>query len=204
MDGKLLTTPSRIMWMITHGDIPAGQYVVTTCGIRNCVNPAHLKTEIATKVIDSLETKFWKRVIKTDGCWLWTGAITTFGYGHIHLGMGKFRDAHRVSWGLHNGDVPEGLSVLHHCDNPPCTRPDHLFVGTQADNVEDMDRKGRRVNAQPIGEKHWKSRVTENDILTMRHLRSAGVPISKLAEQFKMSYRNAWVIVTRRGWRHIS
>lgn len=204
MDGKLHTTPSRIMWMITYGEIPFGQYVVTTCEVRHCVNPAHLKMEAATKLIDSLEAKFWKRVIKTDGCWLWTGALDNCGYGQIHLGMGKHCRAHRASWEIHNGGIAGGLDVLHHYDNPPCTRPDHLFLGTQADNVADMDKKGRRVNAPLLGMKHWRSKITDDDVRSMRSLKASGVSTGEIAEQFNINRSHAWWIVAGRGWRHIA
>lgn len=93
----------------------------------------------------SLEDRFWPRVQKTDGCWLWTGPKNQFGYGHMNSGRyhGNVRSSHRVSWLIHFGPIPPGLFVLHRCDNPPCVRPDHLFLGTQSDNLADMRAKGR-------------------------------------------------------------
>jgi hypothetical protein len=92
-----------------------------------------------------LEERFWQRVAVSDGCWEWTGTRDKDGYGEISrpgTNAGKVR-AHRLSWELHNGDVPEGLWVLHRCDNPPCVRPDHLFVGDYLANIRDMMEKGR-------------------------------------------------------------
>lgn len=87
---------------------------------------------------------FWERVEKTDGCWLWTGHRNAQGYGTLWFHGNSWR-AHRLAWHLTNSGVPEGLDVLHHCDNPPCVRPDHLFLGTDRDNVDDRERKGRNV-----------------------------------------------------------
>ena len=83
---------------------------------------------------------FWSRVSRTESCWLWTGPVDRKGYG-LHGGRGL---AHRISWEMANGRaVPEGLFVLHHCDNPPCVNPAHLYDGTHQDNVNDMVARGR-------------------------------------------------------------
>lgn len=85
--------------------------------------------------------RFWSKVNKTDECWLWTRGRTKQGYGTFSLD-GKTHNAHRLAWLFTYGD-PGELQVLHRCDNPPCVRPDHLFLGTVADNMKDRDAKGR-------------------------------------------------------------
>jgi hypothetical protein len=78
-----------------------------------------------------------------DGCWEWKGRRYASGYGVVAIAPGYREATHRVSWRAHFGLIPEGMSVCHHCDNPPCVRPDHLFLGTALDNMRDAQRKGR-------------------------------------------------------------
>ncbi len=89
------------------------------------------------------ETRFWAKVGKTEGCWLWKGRRTESGYGHFGIRSGKMCRAHRFSFELAYGPIPSGMYICHHCDNPPCVRPDHLFVGTNSDNAKDAIAKGR-------------------------------------------------------------
>lgn len=89
--------------------------------------------------------RFWPKVDKSGECWVWTASRDRTGYGKFGRGGGKrgWTKASRVSWEIHFGPVPDGLWVLHRCDNPPCVRPDHLFLGTCGDNNRDTASKGR-------------------------------------------------------------
>lgn len=89
--------------------------------------------------------RFWEKVRKSDGCWEWTAGRLGGRYGDFMVGVGDHRSAHRYSWELHFGPIPVGMNVCHHCDNPGCVRPDHLFIGTQKDNLRDMQGKGRKA-----------------------------------------------------------
>jgi len=99
----------------------------------------------------SLEDRFWSFVTKTPTCWLWTGCTDHFGYGWISE-KGKPEKAHRISFRIHNGPIPKGKQVLHTCDDPPCTRPDHLYLGTHKDNMKDMADRGRMARGENAGQ----------------------------------------------------
>ena len=97
---------------------------------------------------------FWTSVHFGPSCWEWMASRQAFGHGTKWIG-GSVRLAHRIAWESENGSIPDGLCVCHRCDNPRCVRPDHLFLGTRADNTADMDRKGRRIPANR-GKTHCK------------------------------------------------
>jgi hypothetical protein len=97
----------------------------------------------------TIEERFWRKVNKTETCWLWVGASDGGGYGMIGLD-GKMAKAHRLSWIMSNGPIPEGQWVLHHCDTPACVRPDHLFLGDRQANMDDMVAKGRADRTKKI------------------------------------------------------
>jgi hypothetical protein len=98
--------------------------------------------------------RFWARVVKSDGCWLWQGNTTPDGYGLVHCGRrpdGRVINdyAHRIAYWLTSGPIPDGLVVRHRCDNPPCCNPEHLLLGTQADNIADAQRQGKYKRERP-------------------------------------------------------
>jgi len=99
-------------------------------------------------ITERVKERFWKKVGQEEGCWEWTASGDgIYGYGHLVI-AGRIEKAHRVSWEIHHGPISPGLWVLHECDNPPCVRPDHLFLGTAATNAADRNRKGRGAMQQ--------------------------------------------------------
>lgn len=148
----------------------------------------------------SQEQRFWNKVIKhDDGCWEWAGNKTTRGYGRVRWnGAGEY--AHRVSYMIHYGSIPDGMVVMHKCDNPQCTRPDHLQIGTQADNVRDRDMKGRY--RQPSREKIKK--VSDSDVLKIRYFYGRGLAtIRDLSNIYGTKYQNVYLIVTGRSRKNV-
>jgi len=106
------------------------------------------------EVTEKQTLNFWKKVLKIDdGCWEWQGSLSSSGYGKIHLrgcGENENHGTHRLSWFLHFGEIPISMSILHKCDNPKCCNPEHLFIGTQMDNVQDRIKKEGRITLYQI------------------------------------------------------
>jgi hypothetical protein len=131
-------------------------------------------------------------------CWLWTGAVTADGYGHTTIEGKNFR-THRLAWELANEPIPLGLSVCHHCDTPLCVRPDHLFIGTMADNQTDMVQKGR----QAAGQRNGQAKLTNEQARTIRKRLANGESNRRLAAEYGVGYHTIWQIKLGRNWRHI-
>ena len=110
--------------------------------------------------------KFWSRVNKTETCWNWTGPRDKKGYGLGIYNKGRQPRIHRQSYELNIGPIPQGLHVLHKCDNPSCVRPDHLFLGTNFDNIQDRNKKGRMNHAK--GEQVSHCKLTPQQVLEIR------------------------------------
>ena len=124
---------------------------------------------------ETVEERFWQKVRVEDGCWEWTASRHYKGYGWFRVGD-RMEKAHRVSYLLHHGPIPEGMSVLHKCDNPACVRPDHIFLGTQQENIADMVRKGR-VSRGPG------STLTDADVLAIRASGKSNTELARLYGQ---------------------
>lgn len=105
-----------------------------------------------------------------SGCWLWAAGDNGYGYGVFHIKRKNWA-AHRISWQIHNGSIPDGLCVLHKCDVPACVNPDHLFLGTQADNMNDMTKKGRRqMPPTAAGVENGNVKLTEMQVRVIHRL----------------------------------
>lgn len=140
-----------------------------------------------------------------SGCWEWTGSLRKSGYGRITVPTGKMggrnHSVHRLSWEIFNGPIPEGLWVLHHCDNKICGNPAHLFLGTCKDNVQDCIRKGK----MPIrrGEKCPAAKLRESDVVKIRRLLADGKRQTDIAEHYRLDPSTISRIATGKNWRSL-
>lgn len=150
------------------------------------------------------DSNFWRCVEKLEnGCWIWTG------FRHPRRGHGmlcrssnnisKTYYAHRFLWESLNGRIPEGMCLCHKCDNPPCVNPDHLFLGTRADNNKDMVNKGRQVK----GCNNGKSKIDETDVKLIKFLLSLGNYQRVIADWFNVSDNVISDVKTGRCWSHV-
>jgi hypothetical protein len=143
------------------------------------------------------ETEFWSRFNKTDTCWLWTKGTTSNGYGEITYIRDKWH-AHTLAYHFSKGAIPKGMVVMHTCDVKACGNPEHLVLGTQADNIADMVAKGR--NHKPKGSSHPNSRLNDDLVRLIRaDPRSAG----EIAREYKIAQTQISRIKRRTSWAHV-
>lgn len=185
--------------------------------------------------MDSFEY-FMERVkINTKtGCWEWTGALTSFGYGNLVIKEGSQRRrvmAHRTAYQMFVGEIPTGLCVCHHCDDRRCVNPFHLFIGSRADNNADMTRKKRNAfgdrngqwthperratgsrngcftkpECRPRGERNGRARLSTSDICEIRRIyASGGITQKQLAKRYGVATSAIWYIVKGYHWKHVA
>lgn len=145
----------------------------------------------------------------TTECWLWTGIQRGNNrYGGFNSGTpgkgGVAAIAHRMSWVIHFGEIPENMEVCHECDTPTCIRPDHLFLGTHADNMRDMVRKGRQGPRRPlVGERCNLNRFSVSQVMEIRNLYESGMLQKDIAKKFMTHQTTISGIVRCANWKHL-
>lgn len=155
-----------------------------------------------------LQEKFWAYVNKNspNGCWEWIG-MKERGYGRFDIKRKHFK-AHRVSWELLKGSIPNGLCVLHGCDNPSCVNPEHLFLGTKGDNNRDRAKKGRsakhhRIDRRHRGEEGSGHKLSNQDVIEIRALYLSGTKQTDIARQWGICQATVSQIIRRATWKNI-
>jgi hypothetical protein len=157
--------------------------------------------------------RFWARIDRVgDRCWPWGGARSN-GYGYVSW-RGRVQPAHRIAWQLTAGPIPAGVYVCHHCDQPACCNPAHLFLGTQTDNMRDCAAKGRTTKGdrnpsrlyparRPRGEHHGNAKLTAADVLQIRHRKRQGERTRVVAQAFGVSPSHIEYIIRGLSWAHL-
>lgn len=209
----------RGAWLLTKGPImDVSLYVVRKCKEHCCIHPNHMFLGISSKIITwkspmtskEREENFWRRVDKIsspNGCWLWTGALGNDGYGRLEADNGRHAVAHRYAWIKLKGRVPRALHVCHNCpggDNPACVNPDHMFLGTDKDNMQDALKKGKHFVPGLKGEQHGMAKLTSLQVRIIRYLFRHGLTCkAQLGRMCGISPQQINLIIERRSWKHI-
>ena len=150
-----------------------------------------------------IEERFWEKVRKGEGdsCWEWLGGKNKKGYGRLSTPLkGGPKLVHRLSYEWHIGPIPDGACICHRCDNPSCVNPDHLFVGTKADNNADMKRKGRWSHGvgRPL------AKLDDDKVRCIREAyASSGITKYRLAKQYGVSFTCISYVLCGKTWRHV-
>lgn len=149
------------------------------------------------------EKRFWEKVkiLSKNACWEWQAGKFHYGHGQFSLKRKNFK-AHRISYILTKGSIPNGKCVLHKCDNPPCCNPSHLYVGTQKDNAQDRKKRGRQ-NSQK-GSKHSQCIFDEKIVLKIRKSFSGKRgEYGSIAKKYGVDRKTIFNLITKRSWNHI-
>lgn len=207
---RVRASARNVAWMLEHSEPPPHpKILVSDCGHRSCVRPVHhhvgTLADLPHNSEDTRAAAFWSRPIRRpSGCWEWPVVGTRYGqptYGTTTW-RGVAMGAHRIAWTLTYGPVPTGLDVCHRCDNPPCVNPEHLFIGTPAENTADMISKGRKAPV-PRGLSHHHAKLTAEQVADIRRRYASGMSAYRLSQDHGLSTMAAWRVAVGIAYRDV-
>ncbi len=168
-------------------------------GLSKSCGCAKIYKKIAIKRCIKIREESFKSKVKKEenGCHIWMGSKTSKGYGSF--GFGKIRGAHRFAYVLKYGEIKDGFFICHRCDTPSCVNPEHLFMGTNKDNVNDCIAKGRNSK----GEYHHNSKLNKLSVMEIRRMSNDGVSHRNIAKKYGVSYSAIDCVVNKKTWRHV-
>ena len=146
----------------------------------------------------TVKERFEAKTDKTSYCWNWTAYKDRRGYGNFRINRRTMK-AHRVAWVLYIGEIPDEICCLHHCDNPSCVNPSHLFLGTYADNAHDCMNKRRGF----IGEKNGNAKLTEDQVKTIRKRHNDGIRGIDISREFNVTDQAIYHIILGHSWKNV-
>jgi hypothetical protein len=168
-------------------------------GIRGNKNRIFWLSATENEKKERMKSFFFNKVIQKEGCWGWIGGLDKNGYPYIYGGKGPYK-AHRLSYEIHKGLIPEKMRVCHKCDNPTCTNPEHLFLGTSKENTQDSISKGRFIK----GEKVHCSKLKEDEVKEIKKMLDLGVTCAYLSRKYKVHYMTIKCIEKNKTWKYIN
>lgn len=205
-DDRYYWPAHRFAWEQEHGSIPEGQLLLNRCGVRRCVNPAHLELGTQTNLDrwspPARSAWFWSRVDRTggiDACWPWRGTYSaTTGHGQTRWN-GRPIGTHVLAWQLHHGRERRlGAFICHHCDNPLCCNPAHMYEGDAESNAADRERRGRSRPRR--GTSSPGAKLTAEQVREIRRRHAAGESYPTLGRAFGLHPQNIGRVVRREGY----
>lgn len=202
MNNKMICT-TCLNEFVNHIWHPWGIYCSRKCRkkINNKKNNSfRWETASYEEQIQRMKDALEKDIIKTDGCWKWIGNKYPNGYGKVRCQpFGMRPSAHRASWIVYKGPIPDNMLVCHHCDNRLCVAPHHLFLGTTSDNLRDMHEKNRGMK----GDNHCNAKLSVNKVKEIKKLLKEKVSHNNIAQIYKVSSSLITSINTGKVWKHV-